>query len=70
MTGLDRLMQDIVREAGAMLRNAHLRASEIHEKEGPANYCTDYDLRIQRFLMCAPAIYMRKSSAWSCSTVI
>ena len=51
LTGLDRVMQDIVREAGAMLRNAHLSASEIHEKEGPANYCTDYDLRIQRFIM-------------------
>ena len=44
-------MQDTVREAGAMLRSAHLCASEIHEKEGPANYCTDYDLRIQRFIM-------------------
>ena len=51
MTGLDRLMQDIVHEAGAMLRDAHLSTSEIHEKEGPANFCTDYDLRIQRFIM-------------------
>lgn len=44
-------MQDIVREAGAMLKSAHLSTSEIHEKEGPANFCTDYDLRIQRFIM-------------------
>ena len=51
MTGLDRVMQDIVREAGAMLKSAHLSTSEIHEKEGPANFCTDYDLRIQRFIM-------------------
>ena len=35
MTGLDRVMQDIVREAGTMLKSAHLIASEIHEKEGP-----------------------------------
>lgn len=51
MTGLDRVMQAIVREAGAMLKSAHLSTSEIHEKEGPANFCTDYDLRIQRFIM-------------------
>ena len=51
MNGFDKVMQAIVREAGAMLKSAHLRASEIHEKEGPANYCTDYDLRIQRFIM-------------------
>jgi len=44
-------MQDTVREAGAMLRSAHLSISEIHKKEGPANFCTDYDLRIQRFIM-------------------
>lgn len=51
MTGLDKVMQDIVREAGAALKCAHLNAAEIHEKEGPANFCTDYDLRIQRFIM-------------------
>lgn len=51
MTGMNKVMQAIVREAGAMLKSAHLSASEIHEKEGPANYCTDYDLRIQRFIM-------------------
>lgn len=51
MTGLDKVVQDIVREAGATLKCAHLNAAEIHEKEGPANFCTDYDLRIQRFIM-------------------
>ncbi len=44
-------MQDMVRETGVMLRGAHLSASEIHKKEGQANYCTDCDLRIQRFIM-------------------
>lgn len=34
-----------------MLRDAHLSTSEVYTKEGPANFCTDYDLRIQRFIM-------------------
>lgn len=48
---LDIAIQDIVKQAGAILRSACLSVSEIHKKEGIANFCTDYDLQIQRFLM-------------------
>ena len=34
-----------------MLFSAHPEKEEIHQKTGPANFVTEYDLRIQRFLM-------------------
>ena len=40
-----------VREAGSILLSAHLEEGEIHQKKGPANFVTDYDVRIQKFLM-------------------
>lgn len=48
---LDIAIQEIIKQAGAILLSACLSASAIHEKEGMANFCTDYDLQIQRFLM-------------------
>jgi len=41
----------IVRDAAAILRGAALRPADIHAKTGPANYVTEYDTRIQRFLI-------------------
>lgn len=40
-----------VREAGSMLLTAHVEASDIHKKSGPANFVTDYDVRIQQYLI-------------------
>ena len=40
-----------VREAGSILLTAHLEKQEIHQKLGPANFVTDYDVRIQKFLI-------------------
>ncbi len=48
---LDIAIQETIKQAGAILRGACLSVSEIHKKEGIANFCTDYDLQIQRFLM-------------------
>lgn len=44
-------IEDLVRSAGQMILQAQLTADAVHEKEGPANYCTDYDVAIQRFLI-------------------
>lgn len=40
-----------VRAAGKILLSAHVEKQEIHEKIGPANFVTDYDVRIQQYLM-------------------
>lgn len=41
----------VVRQAGSMLRNAKTDEASIHKKEGLANFVTDYDVAIQKFLM-------------------
>ena len=43
--------EDMVRNAGAILLSARPDESAIHEKEGPANFVTDYDVRIQEYLI-------------------
>ena len=43
-------LETIVRQAGQILRSAHLTAKDIEHKQGDANFVTDYDVRIQRFL--------------------
>ncbi len=40
-----------VRAAGKILLSAHAEKDEIHAKSGPANFVTDYDVRIQQFLI-------------------
>ncbi len=44
-------IERIVREAGQIIRSAKLEQSDIHEKDGAANFVTDYDVRIQAFLI-------------------
>ena len=34
-----------------MILSAHLKDSDIHQKKGPANFVTDYDVKIQEFLI-------------------
>ncbi|MCR5106872.1 MAG: inositol monophosphatase [Lachnospiraceae bacterium] len=47
----EREIEKAVREAGNILANARIEAENIHEKKGPANFVTDYDVKIQRYLM-------------------
>lgn len=44
-------IQTTIRIAGRMILDAQLSASDIHQKEGLANFCTEYDIKIQRFLI-------------------
>ena len=44
-------IEEAVRSAGAMIMSAHLEKNDIHQKAGPANFVTDYDVKIQRFLI-------------------
>lgn len=42
-----------VRQAGEILLSAHVEKEEIFAKEGPANFVTVYDRKIQQFLIVA-----------------
>lgn len=44
-------IENLVREAGKKLRKVRPGEENIHKKEGLANFCTDYDTAIQRFLI-------------------
>lgn len=44
-------IQSLIREAGKKMLTAELDEDSIHEKEGPANFCTDFDMEIQKFLI-------------------
>ena len=46
-----RQIETIVREAGGIILSAHPEKNSIHRKAGPANFVTDYDVKIQRFLI-------------------
>lgn len=43
-------IMDIVRRAGELVRSAHDVTAATHEKNGPADLVTEYDLAVQRFL--------------------
>ena len=47
----EKAIEAIIREVGGMILSAHLGEQNIHQKTGPANFVTDYDVRIQRFLI-------------------
>ena len=44
-------IEAVIREAGQMILDAHIEKNNIHQKTGPANFVTDYDVKIQRFLI-------------------
>ena len=44
-------VEAIVKEAGKMMLQANASEEIVHEKAGAANFCTEYDLKIQRFLI-------------------
>lgn len=41
----------LVRQAGQKLYQARPTRENIHKKEGLANFCTDFDTAIQKFLI-------------------
>lgn len=44
-------IEETVRNAGQMLRNAHLTTDRIYHKEGIANFVTLFDVEIQQYLI-------------------
>ena len=51
MNELYESIEKVIKQAGEILLSAHLKKDEIFSKEGPANYVTVYDRKIQRFLI-------------------
>lgn len=47
----EKAVETIIREVGGMILAAHLEKDDIHQKTGPANFVTDYDVKIQQFLI-------------------
>lgn len=43
--------ETIVREAGMMIRKADITGDSIHQKDGLANFVTDFDVEVQQFLI-------------------
>ena len=41
----------LVRQAGRMILSAHVEQADVMKKHGDANFVTEYDVRIQKFLM-------------------
>lgn len=65
---------DIVRRAGELVRSANDVTAATHEKNGPADLVTEYDLAVQRFLRqsCWPAAgggFLRGGGAARCPDV-
>lgn len=44
-------IEELVREAGKIMLKADFSGEIVHEKHGEANFCTDYDVEIQKFLI-------------------
>lgn len=44
-------IEELVRRAGQILFAGKASEDVVHQKEGLANFCTDFDLQIQRFLI-------------------
>lgn len=44
-------IEETVRRAGMMMKEAHLSTDSIQHKEGEANFVTTYDVAIQKFLI-------------------
>lgn len=44
-------IEEIVRRAGGMLLTAQVTEESIHQKEGLANFVTNFDIEIQKFLI-------------------
>ncbi len=49
--GLVVVCESIVREAGEMILKAKLTVKSVHQKEGIANFVTNFDIEVQKFLI-------------------
>ena len=50
MTEKNKIILDIIKKAGLIMRGAKMDESLIHSKSGTFNFVTEYDCKIQRFL--------------------
>ena len=44
-------VEHLVRQAGQMIRDAHVTGEQVHTKKSKHDFVTDYDLRIQQYLI-------------------
>ena len=44
-------IEDYVKKAGQMVLNANLESASVEKKTGDANFCTEYDIKVQKFLI-------------------
>ena len=44
-------VEHLVRQAGQMIRDAHVTGEQVHTKKSKLDFVTDYDLRIQQYLI-------------------
>ena len=51
MNAIYKQIEELIRKAGKILMEGRVSANTVHQKEGLANFCTDFDLQIQRFLI-------------------
>lgn len=47
----EKQIESIVREAGRIIVSVYPESSDIHQKPGEANFVTEYDVRVQKFLI-------------------
>ena len=44
-------IENCVKKAGQMVFNANLENASVEKKTGAANFCTEYDIKVQKFLI-------------------
>ena len=44
-------IEDCVKKAGQMVLNANMENASVEKKTGDANFCTEYDVKVQKFLI-------------------
>ena len=44
-------IENCIKKAGQMVFNANLENASVEKKTGDANFCTEYDIKVQKFLI-------------------
>ena len=44
-------IENCVKKAGQMVLTANLESASVEKKTGDANFCTEYDVKVQKFLI-------------------
>ena len=44
-------IESCIKKAGKMVLNANLESASVEKKTGDANFCTEYDIKVQKFLI-------------------